>query len=52
MKADFKAFSSFGMYAMITVSSADLKSVMFLESRVEMMGSGARARKEMILLPN
>jgi hypothetical protein len=52
VKADFKALSLSGMYAMITASSADLKSVMFFESRIEMMGSGARLRKETILRQN
>ena len=40
------------MYPMMTASSADLKSVMFLESRFEIMGSVARLRKETILYPS
>jgi hypothetical protein len=37
---------------MTTASSTDLKSVMFLESRVEIVGRVARLRKDTILSPN
>jgi hypothetical protein len=37
---------------MTTASSADLKSVIFLESRVEIVGRVARSRKDIILPPN
>lgn len=52
VNADFNAVCSSEMYAMTTASSADLKSVMSLESRVEIVGRVARLRKDTILSPN
>jgi hypothetical protein len=49
VKDDLRVFSSLGIYAIITVSSADLNVVMFFWSRVETIGSIARLRKGIIL---
>jgi chorismate mutase len=51
VNADLNAVCSSGMYAMTTASSTDLKCVMFLESRVEIVGRVARLTKDTILSP-